>query len=324
MQPSVDPELVAALDALSPELKEPLTADGIPAVRRALDELAPSDAELRRGGAVDVVERNVSTDAGDLQLLVCRPRNLSGPAPGVYVIHGGGMVAGDRRSDLEVPLGWIEQLNVVVASVEYRLAPEHPYPAGVNDCYEGLRWVAANAASLDIDPKRLVIAGSSAGGGLAAAVALMCRDRGGPSLAGQVLMCPMLDDRQQTPSSREAVPNGLWDPQSNQTGWIALLGEARGTVDVSPYAAPARASDLTNLPPAFIDVGAAEVFRDEDVDYAVRIWQAGGEAELHVWPGGYHSFDVLVPDAPVSRAARAARVDWLGRLLGSGDSGDHR
>jgi acetyl esterase/lipase len=208
--------------------------------------------------------------------------------------------------------------------VEYRLAPEHPYPAGVNDCYEGLRWVAANAASLDIDPKRLVIAGSSAGGGLAAAVALMCRDRGGPSLAGQVLMCPMLDDRQQTPSSPEAVPNGLWDPQSNQTGWIALLGEARGTVDVSPYAAPARASDLTNLPPAFIDVGAAEVFRDEDVDYAVRIWQAGGEAELHVWPGGYHSFDVLVPDAPVSRAARAARVDWLGRLLGSGDSGDHR
>lgn len=142
------------------------------------------------------------------------------------------------------------------------------------------------------------------------------RDRAGPRAIGQVLMCPMLDDRNDTPSAHQMAGLGVWDRTSNDTGWSALLGAARGTADVSPYAAPARADDLSGLPPAFIDVGSAETFRDEDVAHASRIRQAGGSAELHVWPGGFHGFDGLVPQAALSRDARAARLRWLRRLLG--------
>jgi acetyl esterase/lipase len=179
-----------------------------------------------------------------------------------------------------------------------------------------LVWTAEHAAELGIAPGRIVVAGASAGGGLAAALALLARDRGGPALAGQVLMCPMLDDRNDTPSSRQMAGLGVWDRSSNKTGWTALLGEGRGGPDVSPYAAPARADDLSGLPPAFIDVGSAETFRDEDVTYATRLWQAGGRAELHVWPGGFHGFDLLAPQAAISQEARAARLRWLRRLLG--------
>jgi hypothetical protein len=139
--------------------------------------------------------------------------------------------------------------------------------------------------------------------------------RGGPDLLGQMLFSPMLDDRNDTVSARQMAGRGVWDRTANETGWTALLGDARGGPDVSPYAAPARATDLSNLPPTFIDAGTAETYRDEDVAYATRIWQAGGRAELHVWPGGFHGFDVLVPTAAISRDAKAARIRWLHRLL---------
>ncbi|NBH09893.1 alpha/beta hydrolase fold domain-containing protein, partial [Amycolatopsis sp. SID8362] len=142
------------------------------------------------------------------------------------------------------------------------------------------------------------------------------RDRGGPSLAGQLLLCPMLDDRNDSPSAIELDGRGLWDRTANNVGWTAYLGDRRGTAEVPPYAAAARAEDLSGLPPAFLDVGTAETFRDEVVAYASRLWQAGGEAELHVWPGGFHGFDSLAPKARISRAARAARLTWLRRLLG--------
>lgn len=157
-----------------------------------------------------------------------------------------------------------------------------------------------------------MIGGVSAGGGLAAATALLARDRGGPELAGQLLLCPMLDDRNSTHSAVELDGRGLWDRTANNVGWAAYLGDLR---DVPAYAAPARATDLSGLPPAFLDVGTAETFRDEVVAYASRLWEAGGEAELHVWPGGFHGFDALVPEARLSRAARAARLSWLQRLL---------
>ena len=147
----------------------------------------------------------------------------------------------------------------------------------------------------------------------------MARDRsGGPALIGQLLACPMLDDRNQTPSSHELDGEGIWDRTSNLTGWQALLGGPCGGPDVSPDAAPARATDRSGLPPAFLDVESVETFRDETVDYAARIWRAGGSAELHVWPGGFHGFDLLAPEAALSRSARAARIDWLRRLLGTG------
>jgi acetyl esterase/lipase len=206
---------------------------------------------------------------------------------------------------------------MVVVSTEYRLAPEHPHPAPVEDCFAALQWLAEQATQLGADPSRLVVAGASAGGGLAAAVALMARDRGGPALAAQVLIYPMLDDRAQTPSSTELDGEGIWDHTSNATGWGALLGDAAGGPDVSPYAAPARAESLAGLPTTYLDVATVETFRDEVVEYASRIWQEGGAAELHVWPGGFHGFEVAVPTARLSRAAKDARESWLRRTLGS-------
>lgn len=317
--PPFDSELVEALDVIGEQLPTALTPDLIPLLRQPNPAIPrPSEEDLRRGGAFEVTERLVPGPLGapEVSLLICRPAGVGTPLAAVYHTHGGGMIIGDNRMGVPQLLDWAEELQFVVVSVEYRLAPECPHPGPVEDCYAGLLWTAANAEELGIEPERIVVAGASAGGGLAAALALMARDRGGPPLAGQLLMCPMLDDRNDTPSSWQMEGHGVWDHTANQTGWTALLGDARGGPDVSPYAAPARAADLSGLPPAFIDVGSAETFRDEDVTYAGRIWQAGGIAELHVWPGGFHGFTMMAPEAAISREAIAAQLNWLRRLLG--------
>ncbi|WP_066361135.1 alpha/beta hydrolase [Herbidospora mongoliensis] len=304
-----DPELAAALTVISENLPPSLTAEMIPLMRQGV---APAE-DLTLGGIVTLAD----VDLGDgVSLLVCRPVAAPTPAPVVYWIHGGGMILGDHRVGLADPLAWAVELGLVVVSVDYRLAPEHPDPTPVEDCYRGLTYVAKNAAELGIDPARIVVAGGSAGGGLAAGTVLLARDRGGPEVIGQVLLCPMLDDRNQTVSSHQMSGRGIWDRTSNETGWTALLGDRRGGPDVSIYASPSRATDLSGLPPAFIDVGSAETFRDEDVAYATAIWQSGGQAELHVWPGGFHGFDMMVPQAALSQRAKQARLDWLRRLLG--------
>ncbi|MFF1545536.1 alpha/beta hydrolase [Streptomyces sp. NPDC058291] len=316
--PPFDPELAAALELAGDMIRPGLSPQDIEAVRRPGIELL-SLLDLTAGGAFHAEDRTVPGPEGspEISLLICRP---TGPAPKrprplVYHVHGGGMVLGDRRGGVNVILDWARELDLVVVSVEYRLAPEHPHPAPVEDVYAGLLWTAEHAGELGADPDRIVIAGASSGGGLTAALALLLRDRRGPRPIGQLLMCPMLDDRNDTPSCHQMAGVGVWDRTANETGWTALLGERRGGPDVSPYAAPARAEDLSGLPPAFLDVGSAETFRDEVVAYASRIWQAGGVAELHVWPGGFHGFDGFVPQAALSKSARAARLDWLRRLL---------
>jgi acetyl esterase/lipase len=317
--PPFDAELRPALDAMAGGGGPAFTLENIPLFRQAPPPFpAPTDDDLRRGGAFEVTTEHVPGPAGapDVPLLICRPARVSAPAGCLYFIHGGGMIFGDNRTGgLPGMINHAEQLQLAVVSVEYRLAPETPHPGPVEDCYAGLSWTVAHAAELGIDPARVIVGGVSAGGGLAAAVALLARDRGGPALLGQLLACPMLDDRNETPSSWQMAGLGVWDRTANDVGWTALLGDARGGPDVSPYAAPARAADLSGLPPAFIDVGSAETFRDEDVAYASRIWQAGGVAELHVWPGGSHGFTSLIPEAALSRAAVAAQRDWLRRLL---------
>jgi acetyl esterase/lipase len=316
--PPFDPELAAALAVIHEAVELDLTLDRIPELRRPNPLFTPpSDEDLSQDGAFEITERAVPGPAGapDIALLVARPTGVTGPTPLLYNIHGGGMVMGDNRTGLPLVIDWAAKLQAAVVSVEYRLAPETPHPGPVEDCYAGLVWTADHAAELNVDPDRIVVAGGSAGGGLAAAVALLARDRGGPALAGQFLMCPMLDDRNDTPSATQLAGLGIWDRSNNEVGWTALLGAARGGPDVSPYAAPARATDLSGLPPAFIDVGSAETFRDEAVEYASRIWQAGGVAELHVWPGGFHGFQVMAPQAAVSRDAAAAQWNWLRRLL---------
>jgi acetyl esterase/lipase len=303
--PPFDVELSAALALMAAELPPTLTPDMIPLLRAA----PPLPIEEILGTRpIDFEERSIAGPDGAPELIVSiykRKDHVAG-GPGIYHTHGGGMIIGDRFTGIDVGLEWVELFDAVLVSVEYRLAPENPDPAPVEDCYAGLEWMAANADELGFDTDRLMIAGGSAGGGLAAGVALLARDRKGPKLFAQMLIYPMLDDRNDTVSSHQIVRKGVWDRGSNDTGWDALLGDRRRTDAVSIYAAPARATDLTDLPQAYIDCGTAEVFRDEDVAYASALWAQGGEAELHVWPGGFHGFDMFAPQAALSIAMRTA------------------
>ncbi|MEV6833258.1 alpha/beta hydrolase [Streptomyces sp. NPDC051133] len=317
--PPFDPELAATLEPARDVIAPGFTLDDLEAARRETGPELAGLLDLTLDGAFEVEDRTVPGPPGapDVSLLVCRPTAppLAPPLPVLYHVHGGGMMLGTNRAGVTEPLAWARELGAVVVSVEYRLAPEHPHPAPVEDVYAGLLWTARHAKEIDGDPDRIVVVGASAGGGLTAALTLLSRDRRGPEPLGQLLMSPMLDDRNDSVSSRQMAGRGAWDRTANETAWTALLGERRGGPDVSPYAAPARATDLSALPPAFLDVGSAETFRDEVVAYASRIWQSGGAAELHVWPGGCHGFDALAPEAALSRAARAARRTWVRRLL---------
>jgi acetyl esterase/lipase len=314
-RPPYDPAVQAALAEMASMLPSSITPEMIGTLRAApmdLPDPTPGFDLERREVKVSGYER-AQLDA----TVLSRPGH-SGHGPGIFHIHGGGMILGDRLNASCSVSGlprWVLEHDAVVVTVEYRLAPEFPDPYPVEDCYAALVWTAQHAEELGIDRSRLLITGPSAGGGLAAGTALLARDRKGPALHGQMLIYPMLDDRNDTVSAQQFEGIGVWDRTSNFTGWGALLGNRRGTSEVSIYAAPARATDLSGLPPAYIEVASAEVFRDEDVAYASRLWADGGVAELHVWPGGTHGFDLIVPDAGISQQARAARDAWYSRLL---------
>lgn len=312
-------ELKAELEKLgAPPENAPASAGDIPRWRAQLTTTDPSLKELRDHGRFEIQEFLAPGPDGapDVSLLFARPTGLCRQAPVIYHMHGGGMIGGTNRTGMQTILHeWAEPLELAVVSVGYRLAPEHPYPAAIEDCYAGLLWLARHAGTLGVDSQRVIAVGGSAGGGLTAALALMARDRKGPGILGQLLMCPMLDDRNDSPSARQMAGLGVWDRRANNLGWTALLGKERESSQVSYYAAAARAADLSQLPPAYVDAGAAETFRDECIQYATRIWHAGGDAELHVWSGGFHGFDQLAPHAEVSRDARRTRFRWLCRLL---------
>lgn len=316
-RPVLDRECADALEAVRDQLPIAVTVDTIPVLRASAEAQDSTDEELRRGGTYTVFEREVPgpPDAPDITVLISLPVDRPEPVAAIYHIHGGGMVAGNRRSATFVAADLAAAAGMAMVSVEYRLAPEHPDPAPIEDCYAGLKWTAEHAVELGIDPDRIVVMGVSAGGGLAAGLALLARDRNGPALFAQMLLTPMLDDRNDTASAIQMEGVGVWDRVANRTGWQALLGERQGGPQVSPYASPARAEDLSGLPPALIDVGSAETFRDEAVDYASRIWQAGGTAELHVWPGGFHGYEIFAPEAAITRATIDERHRWLARLL---------
>ena len=313
--PPFDPELVPALEEVYRQAPVTLTPANLEECRRAEVEGTPSLATLAQGGA-ELHERLVPGPDGapGVSLLIMRPPGRRELLPGLFHAHGGGMVMGNNRTGLDSMIGWVTDPGLVIVSAEYRLAPEHPFPAGAEDCYAALTWTAEHAAELGIDARRLVVGGGSAGGGLAAACSLMARDRRGPALAGQMLIYPMLDDRAATGSARELDGEGVWDSGSNEAAWAMLLGDRRGRDGVSPYAAPARASDLSGLPPACLELGSVDTLRDEDLSYAQRIWAAGGNAELHVWPGGFHAFELLAPGSALARAALEVRLAWLRRI----------
>lgn len=310
--PPFDAELVPSLAGINPtaSLHELIEARGMPQGPAVEDLLAARDL-VREDRTIPGLEGDP-----DLAVSIFKKRTHVPGGPGFYNIHGGGMVGGDRMTGVDLALEWVQFFGGVAVSVEYRLAPERPDPAPIRDCYAGLVWTAALAGGLDFDPKRLMVAGGSAGGGLAAGTALMARDNGGPALAAQILVTPMLDDRNETISSYQIDGIGVWDRGSNEVGWNALLGDRRKTDQVSMYAAPARATDLSGLPPTYLDCGSAEVYRDEIVAFASDIWAAGGIAELHIWAGGYHAFEGIVPNAAISVAAHETRTQFVARILG--------
>lgn len=314
--PPLDRELVSFARAFR-ETWPSVTPAMIPLLRQPAALPRPSDEELTRGGAFTVETASVPgpVDAPDVDLLICRPRSAATPTAALYHLHGGGLFAGEARLDIDTFLTLATEFPLTVIAAEYRLAPETRHPGPVEDCYAGLVWAVEHATELNIDPGRIVLEGSSGGAGLAAGVALLARDRGGPAILGQMLLSPMLDDRNDTPSVEQLAGVALWDGTTNATAWRALLGDACGGPHVSPYAAAARATDLSGLPATFIDVGSVEIFRDEAVTYATRLWQAGNAAELHVWAGGFHGFEHALPQAALSQDAMAARGRWLRRLL---------
>lgn len=316
-RPPYDPELAAVLPAINEILPSSILPDDLARVRDQVAAVFLPIDDVIAGRPIEHEDRTIPGPDGapDVTVTILRPAGKTiANAPGIYHTHGGGMILGDRFLGTDQLCDWVLEFDAVAVTVEYRLAPEHPDPAPIEDSYAGLVWTAANAGELGIDPARLILAGASAGGGLAAGLALMTRDRGGPSVAAQMLIYPMLDDRNATPSAAQFEGIGVWDRISNDTAWTMLLGDRRRTGEVSPYAAPTRAADLSGLPPAFVDVCSTETFRDEDIAYAAELSRAGVQTELHVWPGGFHGFDSLAPDAPLTQQARAARVDWLRRI----------
>ena len=243
---------------------------------------------------------------------VYRPKAASGVLPGIFFIHGGmimGSVEGENLKAAEL----CEAIQAVVVSVEYRLAPEHPHPAPVQDCYAALKWIAQNADELAFDVDRLAVVGCSAGGGLTIATTMMARDKGFPRICFQMPLYPMIDDRNETPSSYEIMDVGVWDREGNVEAWQWYLGGK----SADNYAAPARAENLAGLPPTFIDVGELDLFRDEDIQFAACLIQAGVPTELHVYPGAYHASEVFAPDAALSQSILARRTEALQRALKS-------
>jgi acetyl esterase len=303
-----DPELAAVIALLpDPDLTD------LAAARAMAAEFAKAFVPDLSG--VDVSDVTLPGEH-DIQVRVYRPAVPPvDPVPAVLNLHGGGFVMGNLAIDEGSCLDLVRSLNVVVVSVDYRLAPEHPFPAGLEDCYSALTWLAGNAETLGVDPRRIAVRGYSAGGGLAAALCLLSRDRGGPPLCFQFLGIPELDDRLDTPSMREYTDTPLWHRQSAEQSWQYYLGDGvPGGPDVSPYAAPGRATDVTGLPPTYVAVMQFDPLRDEGIAYAQSLLSAGIPTELHLFPGAFHG-SAAIPHAVVSQRENGeATAVWAAAL----------
>jgi acetyl esterase/lipase len=302
--PSLDPELEGMVRVL-PDLGSSL--DDLDEARAMLAEMAPLVADVDTTG-LDVQDVPLDDFGSPASARVYRPAGVDTALPGLVFIHGGGFVLGNVDLEHQTCVDLARDLGIVVASVEYRLAPEHPYPAGLEDCYAALRLLAGLPG---VDPARVAVHGQSAGGGLSAGLALLARDRGGPALCFQSLDVPVIDDRLETPSMRSAGPWLMWSPSQAATSWRLYL-DGR---PADQYAAPGRAEDLSGLPPAYVVTCELDPLRDEGNDYATRLMAAGVTVELHCWPGTFHGVQ-LVPDAAVVKRMNAERVGVLGRALG--------
>jgi acetyl esterase/lipase len=314
----IDPEILAVLD-LVPRLD---LTDIVVARKERAELAARAAAGHVPPPSVRTLDRGIPgwPDGGpDVVVRVHEPvAEAAPPRPALLWVHGGGHVLGAAWQDDPMLQDLVARTGCVAVAVEWRRAPEDPYPAAVQDAYAALRWMAATEG---LDGTRLVVGGASSGGGVAAGVALLARDQGEVPLAGQLLVYPMLDDREVTPSSREVRDPRLWNHESNRLGWSAYLSGVHGG-EVPAYAAPARASDLVGLPPTWLATGELDLFRDEDIGYASRLLAAGVPTELHVYPGAVHGFDLFAPDAAVSRRYLREQNEAFDRFVGtSGQAG---
>lgn len=310
MSLSLDPEIAAALqemmgDAPPPEAPPP----GDVATRRARFESWMGMVRSMMPKVTDVTTRDLATESADGASVNLRWYEKEGgrEGPAALYLHGGGMILGSVDTYDSVVESYVSRSGVPMLSVDYRLAPESPHPIPVEDCYAGLTYLARQTTSLGVDPERIAVMGESAGGGLATAITMLARDRGGPAPAKQILIYAMLDDRNITPDPRRA-PFATWTYDDNITGWRGLLGSRVGQDDVPPTAAPARATDVADLPPAYIEVGQLDIFCHEDISYALKLSQAGVPVELHVHAGAQHGFEHI---APASKVAQRSTRDRL-------------
>lgn len=310
----LDPEIGVAL-AASPIGSidfGAFTFETVPQIREAMANMPVVELPATTTMSREVVVPGV--DGPDPTVRVYSPPDEGTGRPCICWIHGGGYLFGSGLGVDARINRWVEELDCVAVSIEYRLAPEHPYPAPLDDCYAGLLWTARHADELGIDPARIAIVGASAGGGLAAALAIRARDRGEVTPCFQLLIYPMIDDRNTSPSSH--IEGALvWSRAANDLGWSAYLGSRFGTDDVPGEAAPARVDDVAGLPPAWIGVGSLDVFRDEDVAYASRLLAAGITTELHIYPGAPHGFEMMAPNARVAQACQRDITEALRRAL---------
>lgn len=317
----VDPELAPMLEQFPATTMTPESLSQIRAMTRDMLSQALASGAVPQFPDITVSEHFVPGPAGapEVRVLVYLPTAVPGPLPALLWIHGGGYILGTpEQEDLGVK-SMVSALGCAAISVDYRLAPETPHPGPVEDCYAALKWLSAHANELGVDHERIAIGGGSAGGGLAAALGLLTRDRGEVPLAFQLLIFPMLDDRTVTTADPHPYTGEfIWTRESNQFGWTSLLGVPPGSPGISPYAAAARAENLAGLPPTFISVGALDLFLEEDMEYARRLMRAGVPTELHVYPGAYHGFS-LVPTAQVTQAAMKDQLAALARALTRSD-----
>jgi acetyl esterase/lipase len=311
----VDPELQAVLDFM------PFTAmnlERLPETRALLAEMTNQRNKTLDTDGVNTEVRWIPGPQGApaVRVVIYSPPKGEMLMPGYLHIHGGGYVVGEADMAATRAHDYVRRIGCTVLSVDYRLAPETSHPGPVEDCYAALEWFHHNAVSLGVDPARIAIGGESAGGGLAAAVGLLARDRGKLPICFQLLSYPMLDDR--TAVLRDPHPltgEFVWSAASNSFGWQSLLGQEPGSPDVSPYAAVARADDLAGLPPTFVGVGALDLFLEEDMEFARRLTRSGVATELHVYPGAYHGFEMTVEEAAVSIRYRRDMLQALERAF---------
>ncbi|HET8850936.1 MAG TPA: alpha/beta hydrolase [Ktedonobacteraceae bacterium] len=307
----IDPELIPLLDMLPP--LNP-TRESLPHIRAIFKEMAAQMlAALPESPDISVSEHHIPGPQGepDVRVLVYLPKNASTPTPALLWMHGGGYLWDNADRAYPLVKGLIAATGCAAVAVDYRLAPETSHPGPVEDCYAALKWLYTHAEKLSVDASRIAIGGESSGAGLAATLALLTRDRGEVPLIFQLLMYPMLDDRTATATDHHPYTGEyIWTAESNRFAWTALLGEEPGGANISPYAAPARAERLEGLPPAFIGVGTLDLFLEEDLEYARRLTRAGVPAELHVYPGAFHVFNI----AENARVAQAFTRDSLNAL----------